>query len=164
VKRILAVFILALVAAAPAGAQPAAGMSAMGYYVGTWTCVAGPIGKPQANATATYVMNGSILNESVSVPAQNSMKGPYSLSFAISYDGKGRYIQTMLDNYGSWGVSYAPPWTGNTEQWTDLTTSVGELGHGQTVRTDNDHFTFTSYGTPTGSTPNFQGSCQRQPS
>jgi hypothetical protein len=98
--------------------------SAMGYYVGTWTCVAGPIGKPQANATATYVMNGSILNESVSVPAQNSMKGPYSLSFAISYDGTGRYIQTMLDNYGSWGVSYAPPWTGNTEQWTDLTTSV----------------------------------------
>ncbi len=161
-KHIRAVFILALVAAAPAVAQPTGGMSAMGYYVGTWTCVAGPVGKPQANATATYVMNGGVLNENVSVPVQTGMKASYSLSFAISYDGKGRYIQTSLDNYGGWGVSFAPPWTGNTEQWTDLSTNDGKLGHGQTVRTDNDHFAFTSYGTPTGTTPTFQGTCQRQ--
>jgi hypothetical protein len=158
------VFILALVVAAPLGAQTTGGMSAMGYYVGTWKCVAGPIGKPQNNATATYVMSGSVLNESLSVPMQNGMKGPYSANLATSYDGKGRYIQTFLDNYGTWSVSYAPPWTGNTEQWTDLTNNVGEPGHTQAVRADNDHFTFTSYGTPTGSTPNFQGSCQRQPS
>jgi hypothetical protein len=163
-KKILAAFILALVAAAPVGAQPAGGMSAMGYYVGTWTCVGGPVGSPPAAANVTAVMNGGVLNSSVSIPVQPGMKAPYYLSFATSYDGKGRYVQTTLDSYGTWGVSSAPTWTGNTEQWTDLTTSDGKPGHGEAVRTDNDHYTYTGYGTPTGTTPNFKIACQRQSS
>ncbi len=163
-KQILAAFILALITAAPVGAQTAGGMSAMGYYVGSWTCVGGPVGSPPATATVTDVMSGGVLNGSVSIPVQAGMKAPYSASFATSYDGKSRYIQTFVDNYGTWSVSYAPPWTGNTEQWTDLTTSDGKPGHGEAVRTDNDHYTYTGYGTPTGTTPNFKIACQRQPS
>jgi hypothetical protein len=164
VKPILAVFVWALVAIAPAGAQQAGGMSAMSYYVGTWTCVGGPVGTPPANASVTAVMNGAVLNSSVSIPVQPGIKMAYYVTFATSYDGKGRYIQTTLDSYGSWSVSNAPTWTGNTEQWTDLTTSDGKPGHGEAVRTDNDHYTYTGYGTPTGTTPNFKITCQRQSS
>jgi hypothetical protein len=163
-KQILAAFILTLVAVAPASAQQAGGMSAMGYYVGTWTCVGGPVGLPPATATVTDVMNGGVMNGSVSIPVQAGMKVPYSASLVTSYDGKGRYIQTFLDDHGIWSVSYAPTWTGNTEQWTDLTTSDSKLGHGEAVRTDNDHYTYTGFGTPTGTTPNFKIACQRQSS
>jgi hypothetical protein len=164
VKQVLSVFILALVATAPVGAQPAGGMSAMGYYVGTWTCVGGPVASPPATATVTAVMNGDVLNSSVSVPVQPGMKAAYYSTFVTSYDGKGRYLQTTLDSYGAWGVSYALTWTGNTEQWTDLTTSDGKPGHGVAVRTDNDHYTYTAYGTPTSTTPAFKIACQRQSS
>jgi hypothetical protein len=164
VKQILAVFILALVATAPSIAQPTGGMSAMSYYVGTWTCVGGPVGSPPATATVTGVMNGDVLTSNVSVPVQPGMKTAYYSTFVTSYDGKGRYLQTTLDNSGSWGVSYAPTWTGNTEQWTDLTTSDNKPGHGVTVRTDNDHYTFAGYATPTGTTPVFKIACQRQSS
>ncbi len=58
-RQILAIFIWALVAVAPAGAQQAGDMSAMGYYVGTWTCVGGPVGSPPATATVTDAMNGA---------------------------------------------------------------------------------------------------------
>lgn len=163
-KQILVVIILALVASGQAGAQQAGGMSAMGYYVGTWTCVGGPAGAPSTTATVTDVMNGGVLNANVSIPVQPGMNAPYWASLATSYDGKSRYIQTFLDSSGTWSVSYAPPWTGNTEQWTDLTTSDGKLGHGEAVRTDNGHYTYTGYGTPTGTTPNFKIVCQRQPS
>ncbi len=136
----------------------------MDYYVGTWTCVGGPVSQPSAQATVTVVKNGGVLNSSVSVPVQPGMKAAYYSTFAISYDGKGRYLQTTLDNYGAWSVSYAPAWTGNTEAWTDLTTSDGKPGHGETVRTDNDHYTYTGYGTPTGTAPTFKIACQRQSS
>jgi hypothetical protein len=164
VKQFLAVIILALVAAAPAGAQPTGGMSAMGYYVGSWTCVGGPVTSPPVNANVVAAMNGNVLNSAVSIAVQPGMKMPYYVSFATSYDGKGRYIQTTLDSLGSWSVSSAPTWTGNTEQWTDVTTSDGKPGHGTAVRTDNDHYSYMGYDTPTGTTPSFKITCQRQPS
>lgn len=163
-KQILAVLILGIAAAAPAAAQAPEGMNAMGYYVGSWTCAGGPVGVPPANATVTAAMNGGVLNSSVSVPVQPGMTQALNVTFAISYDGKGRYTQTMIDSSGEWAVSSAPAWTGNTEQWTDVASSDGKLGHGTIVRTDNDHYTFTSYGAPTGGMPVFKTACQRQSS
>jgi hypothetical protein len=163
-KQFLVVFVLTFLAAAPAGAQTAGGMSAMSYYVGTWSCVGGPVGAPPANATVTAVMNGNILNSSVSVPVQPGMSEALNVTFAISYDGKGHYSQTTLDSSGAWGVSSAPTWTGNTEQWTDVATSDGKLAHGTVVRTDNDHYTYAGYGTPASTTPMFKTACVRQSS
>jgi hypothetical protein len=163
-KQILAVSILALAATSLVGAQSASGMSAMSYYVGTWKCVGGPTGSPSANATVTATMNGGVLNSIASVPMQPGMKAAYYSTEVTSYDGKDRYIETRLDNYGAWGVSYAPMWTGNTEQWTDLYTDDGKLGHGQAIRVDNDHYTYTGFDTPTGTSPTFKISCQRQAS
>jgi hypothetical protein len=153
-----------MTAAAPAGAQQAGGMSAMEYYVGTWACTGGPTANAPVKATTTYVMNSDVLSQSVSVPMQPGMKSPLSISLAYVYDGKSRYLQTYLDSRGSWNVSYAPPWTGNTEKWTDLSSNNGKLGRGEAVRTDHDHYTFTGYATPTGSTPNFKITCGRQSS
>ncbi len=159
-KQILPVFVLALLAAAPAAAQPAGGMSAMGYYVGTWSCVGARAGEGPTNATVTYAMSGDVLTGNLTVPAQGKMQTPYYATFATSYDGKTRYIQTFLDGLGSWGISYAPTWTGNTEQWTDSSSSDGKLGHGNVVRTDNDHYTYTGY--LDSPTPSFTTTCQRQ--
>lgn len=165
VKKILALCIFTIVAAAPVGAQQSAGMGAMNYYVGTWACLAGSPSHPTTHATTTFVMNGGVLNQSVSVPAQTQMKRALSISLATSYDGKkGRYVQTYLNNTGAWSVSYANPWTGNTERWTDLSSMSGKLGHAQTVRTDHAHFTITGYPTLTGTTPNFKATCRRQSS
>ncbi len=148
--------------AAPADAQPVTGMAAMQYYVGTWSCTAGPVGAPPSKATATYTIDSGLLREWVVVPAQGRMTTPYVIGIATTYDAKkNQYVQTGLDSEASWWVSVAQPWSGNTEQWTDQSTHNGQLGHGQTVRTDQNSFTFTSYPTATAKQPDLQGTCNR---
>ncbi len=163
-QKYLIAMILALVAVAPAVAQDAGGMSTMGYYVGTWACLGGPVGVGPARATLVAATNGDVLGMRLLLPVQSGVSAPYYLNVAITYDGKGRYLQTALDNEGVWKVSSAPPLTGNTEQWTDITTSDGKPGRTVIVRTDNDHYTVTGYDAQTGGTVNFKAACQRQSS
>ena len=42
-------------------ARSATGMEAMKYYVGTWSCTGGRIGKQPFHFTLRYAMNGGIL-------------------------------------------------------------------------------------------------------
>lgn len=134
----------------------------MQYYVGTWSCQAGPIGSTASKSTATYSLDSGVLRESVDVPAQGKMTKPYVISIATTYDAKkGEYVQTGLDNQANWWVSFAKPWTGNTEQWADHSNSDNKLGRGQTVRSDRNTFSFTSYPTLTATKPNFKGTCNR---
>jgi hypothetical protein len=157
----LALLVLALGFAAPAAAQSTAGMDALQYYVGTWACTAGPPGTPPSTATATFAIDSGVLREWVVVPPQGKMTATYALSIALTYDAKNnRYVETLNDNQGGWSVSYATPWTGNTEQWTDQATYDGKPGHSQTVRTNQNSFSFTGY-PGTGTTPDFQGTCNR---
>jgi hypothetical protein len=160
--RTLVIFAIAIAFAAPAGAQSTTGMAAMQYYVGTWNCMAGPVGSPPGKATATFTMDSGLLRQSVVVPAQGQMTAPLVISIATSYDAKsGQFVQTYLDSQGGWAVSSAPPWTGNTEQWSDKATQDGKLGRGQTVRTDQNNFAFSSYPTVSATQANFQGTCSR---
>jgi hypothetical protein len=157
---ILSAFAVAL--AAPAGAQPATGMGAMQYYVGSWSCVAGSPMGPPSTATTNFVAGNGILRQWVSVPMQGKMKGPYAISIAITYDGKkGRFVETTLDSNGAWSIDEAKPWSGNTEFWTDSSTSDGKLGRSQIVRTDKNNFVLTAYATPTSAKPNFKVTCKR---
>jgi hypothetical protein len=161
-RKTLGAFALALVFATPAAAQATTGTASLQYYVGTWSCQAGSVGQPPSKATATYTLDSGVLREWVDVPAQGKMTKPYMLSIATTYDAKkGRYVQTGLDNMGGWWVSYATPWTGNTEQWADHANSDNKLGHGQTVRTNQNTFSFSDYPTLTATKPNFKGSCTR---
>jgi hypothetical protein len=161
-KTIPALFILAVGVAAPAAAQPPAGMGAMQYYVGTWSCVAGNVGRPPSKATVTYAITFGLMTGTVVVPAQGKMTKPYVVNITTSYDAKnGRYVQTQLDNLAGWSVAFAKPWAGNTEQWTDQASNTGKLGHGQTVRTNQNSFAFMGYSSVTATKPNFKGSCTR---
>ena len=157
----LALCALLVAVAAPAVAQTAPGMGAMQYYVGTWSCVAGPVGKAPAKATATYTLDAGLMRSWVYVPAQATMKTAYAFSTVGSYDRKTRrYIQTSNDNTSAWTVSAAKPWMGNTERWTDQASSDGKLGRTETIRTKNS-FSFAGYPTVTATKPVFKGSCKR---
>ncbi len=160
--RVLAIVGLAVAVGAPAAAQSATGMGALQYYVGTWSCEAGTVGQPATKATATYALDSGVLRGWIVVPAQGKMTKPYSFSSATSYDAKdGRYVQSTLDNDAVWSVSFAKPWTGETELWIDHTTSNGKLTHGETVRTSATAFSFSSYPTLTSTKANFKGTCTR---
>jgi hypothetical protein len=160
-RNALVFSILALALVAPAGAQPAAGMAAMQYYVGTWSCLAGPPGQPPQKATATYTADSGILRQWVSVPAQGKMTKAYALASSLTYDAKNqRYVSDSLDNTNSWGVSYVTM-TGNTEHWMDHATSDGKLGHATLVRTNKNSFALTGYSTPTGTKADFHVACTR---
>jgi hypothetical protein len=160
--RFLAASALTVALGAPALAQGTAGMGAMQYYVGTWSCQAGPVGQPSSNATTTFTLDSGVLRQWVLVPAQGKMTNPYVLSIVTTYDAKnGRYVEATLDNQAQWSISFAKPWTGNTEEWTDNATSTGKLGRGETIRTDNNTFSFSGYDTMTSTTASFKGTCTR---
>ena len=161
-RKILALFVFVVGSAAPAAAHPSMGMTAMQYYVGTWSCVAGNVGQPPVKATATYTIDSGLMHQSVVVPPQGKMTKAYVLSIATSYDAKkGRYVEAQLDNMADWTVSFLKPWTGNTEKWTDQSSSTGKLSHSQTVRTNQNSFAFMSYPSMTSMKPNFKGTCTR---
>jgi hypothetical protein len=161
-RRILGLFALVAIAAVPNNVRAASGTAALQYYVGTWSCQAGAVGKPASKATVTYTLDSGLLHESVNVPAQGKMTKPYTISIATSYDAKkGHYVQTATDNAGGWWVSFAQPWTGNTEEWTDQANADNKLGRGQTVRTNQSTFSFTGYPSASATKPDFKGTCSR---
>lgn len=161
-RKTLGLLALAVILGAATSAQAASGPAALQYYVGTWSCQAGPVGQAPAKATVTYALDGSLLRQSVEIPAQGKMTKPSAISIATSYDAKaGRFVQTGMDTSGSWWVSSAQPWSGNTEQWTDHANSDNRLGRSQVVRTNQNSFTFTDYPSLTGTKPVFKGTCTR---
>lgn len=160
--RSLVLFGLVVALAAPAGAQSPAGMAALQYYVGTWSCTAGAIGQAPSKATATYTIDSGIMRAWIYVPMQGKMKHVYAFNAATTYDAKhGRYVESVLDSDSAWSISTAKPWTANTEDWTDQYNSTGKLMHAQTVRTNHDNFSFTGYPSLTAAKPDFKGSCSR---
>ena len=159
--KILAFLALFCAAAVPAAVQSASGSSALQYYVGTWSCMGGTVGRPQSHATLTYTLQNGILNSTVAVPRQNGMKTPYFSSSSTTYDAKNnRYIQGGVSNDPS---SYTGMWTlsGNVETTRDTWVSNGKPGHGQTIRTSQNMFSFTGYPTMTSMKPNFKATCHR---
>lgn len=159
-KRFSLLLLLAGALTAPAGAA-GGGMDAMKYYVGSWTCMAGPTNDKPMSATVEYTLNDGVLRQWVLVPAQGKMKTPYGLSIDYSWDAKaGRYVSVQTDNEGSWSVAYAKPWSGNTEEWVDHANS-GKLTRNTTVRDSQSAFHFMGYPTATSTTPNFKGTCKR---
>jgi hypothetical protein len=166
-KSSLFFVVAVLLAAAPAGAQMTAAhgpsdVGNLGYYVGTWSCMAGNVGQKPMPATATYTMDSGLLREFVTVPAGGMMKYPYTLSIAQLYDAKHhRFVDTGLGNDGGWWVSYAKPWTGQTETWIDHANNDASLGRSVTVRDSHDRFSFTSWDKVAGGKVVFKGSCTR---
>ncbi len=153
----LSLFALAV---APTSADAAGGMAAMQYYVGHWSCMAGSVGKPMSPATFTATMDAGVLRELVVVPAQGTSRA-YTLVMSLTYDSKQqRYVQVFLDSDSAWGISYAKPWTGNTETWLDHATSDNKPGRSTVVR-GAQSYSFVGYPTATATKANFKGNCKR---
>jgi hypothetical protein len=161
-KLLLGLSVLVVLGAAPAFAQTPSGTDALKYYVGTWSCLGGPVGAPAVKATITAVMNDGLLTEHVNVPMQSGMTGALSQTYTIAYNpiAKG-YNQIEIDNFGGWGVSKADAWPGHTEEWDELAKSDGRLERDETVRTDQNHYTSTGYASLTDTVPNFKAVCER---
>jgi hypothetical protein len=158
--RFLLLFAFIAAAVAPAAAQTPAGMAAMQYYVGSWTCAA--VDEPDSNSTATYTIENGVMRDLVLVPAQGKMTTPYELAIATVFDAKNnRYVQTSVDNQATWAVSFAKPFTGNTEEWVNTASFDGKLGRVQVVRTDAKTFSIIGYSTTTQPKPDFTVTCHR---
>ena len=161
-RKTLGLFAFAVIFAAPNCAGAASGAAALQYYVGTWSCQAGAIGKPARKSTVIYAFDAGLLREWVDVPPQRKTATPYLNSIATSYDAKkGRYVQTGTDNEGFWWVSFAEPWSGNTEQWTNLVSSDNAIRRYTWVRTNRNTVSFIEYPSRTAAKPDFRGTCSR---
>ncbi len=158
---LFAVATFAIVLSVSPAVQSASGMSAMQYYVGSWSCTGGPLAQPPVHAALTYTMDSGVLRQMINVPKQGKMRTAYISSSSQLYDSKtSRYLATALSNDGGWDVS-STTLSGNTERSTDLATKDGKLGHGTTVRVNNDMFTSTGYPTATATKPDFKATCRR---
>jgi hypothetical protein len=158
------VFFLLVVAiiTAPGRAVSATGMAAMQYYVGQWSCMAGPIGQPPAKAQLTYALDSGVLRNLIVVPPQGKMKRTYALSIDTTYDSKhARYVQDSVDTNGVSSISLVTMPSGTMEQWTDYAAYNQKPGHGQTVRNNQNMFTVTGYSTLTSTKATFKAVCHR---
>ncbi|HEY6449530.1 MAG TPA: hypothetical protein VIX60_02495 [Candidatus Cybelea sp.] len=118
-------------------------MAAMHHYVGTWTCTGCEIEQPSEKATVTFTLDSGLLREWIVLPPQGRMKNPYSISAAFSYDSKNdRFSQAGPHNVSESWVSYAKPWNGDTEEWTDHQNSAGKLGRSQIACTGHDTYLY----------------------
>ncbi len=159
--KTLAFLALFAIAAVPAAAQSSSGTSALQYYVGTWSCTGGPPGHQNQKATITYTFDSGVLHQTIQAPKQGSMKTAYVSTTSTTYDGKNnRYISAGVSNDPS---SFTGMWTmsGNVETSRDMWVSSGKLGHGQTVRNNNNMFTYTGYNTMSATKPDFKAACRR---
>jgi hypothetical protein len=149
---VIATATLALTFVLPA--RSATGMSAMQYYVGTWSCTGGTIGKKPLHATINYTMDGKVLQSWIHV------SDGYVQSDSLTYDSKNdRYVSAGVANDNTWFVSYVTL-NGNTETSADHANSSGKLRRGTTVRT-NTSFTFTGYPAMSGGKADFKATCQK---
>lgn len=162
--KTLAFLALFAIAAFPAAAQSSSGTSALQYYVGTWSCMAGAPGHQTTKATLTYTMDSGILHQTIDAPVQGKMKKAFLSTSSTTYDSKnGRFISAGVSNDPA---SFSSAWTmaGNVETSRDLWTSSGKPGHGKTVRNSNNMFTYTGYASMTASKPDFMATCRRSAS
>jgi hypothetical protein len=158
VKRAIFFAACLLVTSVRAQAQTT-GMDALTYYAGTWKCSAGDVGKTPDIGTVVGAFESGVLKQAISIPRQHAMKQAYGLVITTTYDPKRRrYYEANVDNQGYWEISVAKPWTGKTENWTDIATADGKLGHSTTVRTSADN-----YDNLTSTKPSFRGTCTHSP-
>lgn len=141
------------------------GMDAMDYYNGSWSCMVGDVGqKPQAG-TAMVTTTDGLQRQIITIPPTGKMKMAYVANAVFSWDPKKHvYVETWNGNDAGASISTAKPWTGNTEQWTDLYNSGGKLTHTKVVRTSHDRFDFESYPTLMSWKAVFKGYCTRSAS
>jgi hypothetical protein len=153
------VLVLALVEARAQAANP---MDALQFYVGTWSCVERPAHSPPLSSTFTFAMEANLMREWIDQRrTQGSMRAPAGVNATFAYDSKHhRYVETEMYSDGSWYVSVANPWKGNTIQWVDVA-SWTNLSRWEMTRVNATGFTLASFAKVTDKTPNYTATCKR---
>ena len=142
-------------------AQAVNPMDALQFYVGRWSCLERKASDPPLSSTFTFAIESNLMRQWIARPKQGSMRAPYAVNSTFAYDAtRHRYVQTEMDNDGTWYVSIAEPWQGNTIRWVDLATST-KLSRWEMTRIDNTTFTVESFAKVSDKTPNYTASCKR---
>lgn len=152
---LFAVIVASLMLNATLPSRSATGMDAMQYYVGTWSCIGGTIGKQSFHFMATYAMSGNILRSWISANG-------YVQSSSITYDSKNRrYVDAAVVNDGTWFVAYRTI-GGRTDTSIDHATSDGKLGRLVIVHPSSTNFASTGYSAVSGGKVLFKATCRKQ--
>jgi hypothetical protein len=150
-----------LLGAATIKAQAVNPMDTLQFYVGRWSCLERKASDPPLSSTFTFAIESNLMRQWIARPKQGSMRAPYVVNSTFAYDTtRHRYVQTEMDNEGTWYVSVAEPWQGNTIRWVDLATSK-KLSRWEMTRIDNSTFVLESFAKVGDKTPNYTASCKR---
>ena len=157
-----AISVLALLLSAPTiKAQAVNPMDALQFYVGSWSCLERKASDPPLSSTFTFAMESNLMRQWIVRPKQGSMQAPYVVNSTFAYDAtRRRYVQTEMNNDGTWYVSVAEPWQGNTIRWVDLATST-KLSRWEMTRINDTNFTVESFAKVSDKTANYTASCKR---
>jgi hypothetical protein len=157
-----AISLLVLLLGAPTiEAQAANPMDALQFYVGRWSCLESKAGDSPLSSTFTFAIESNLMRQWIARPGQGSMHAPYVVNSTFAYDAtRHLYVQTEMDNDGTWYVSTAEPWQGDTIHWVDQATST-KLSRWQMTRINSTTFTVESFANVGDKAPNYTASCKR---
>jgi hypothetical protein len=157
----------AQVAAAPTPVpNPKPDLSALAYFNGTWTCHQTVRGKDRPDtSTTTMEMNDRWLKvHDVAPPFDQYRTAPVNSDTYYTYDPSvKKYVGVELDDFGGYGLSSSPGWTGNTMVWTDKSALDGSVGVTTVTKVSDSEYNFTNTGTDAKgkAVPTTNGTCKK---
>jgi hypothetical protein len=104
--------------AAPIRSAASDRMAPLAFYVGTWTCADGPIGRPTHQGTRTFAMRGGVMFESIVIPRQGDLPRPSVTNATFAFDEKN--IATLKPRW-----TILRPGTSRLQNRTGITSSAG---------------------------------------
>ena len=106
--------------------KPAAEMSQLKYWAGTWNCTgdspAGPFGpahKTESSFTLKSDLDGFWLTGPLAEKKTASNTQPVKGMLHLGYEPKSKqFVMVWVDNFGTWATEMSPGWQGDSSVWT----------------------------------------------
>lgn len=147
--------------------DPKIDLSPQMYLVGTWTCHSKNPNRPGDRVeTDTYrvgLEGRYIQGHTESPPFDANRTRPIVEENYMTYDPvTKKWVSITVDNFGNYGMSTSPGFTGNTQVWTDTVSSGGgPLGTTTVTKTSDTKTEFVStIPSPKGATK-ITGTCTK---
>jgi hypothetical protein len=143
-------------------------LTPMMYLVGSWTCHSQNPARPGDRVESQVwrvTMDGRYLQGHVESPSFDAMRSRTIVEEDyLTFDPvMKKWVLVAVDNFGGYGISTSPGYTGNTAVWTDTVTSGGNPPGTATFTKTSDTkttFVFTNP-TPKGQS-RITGTCTKQ--
>lgn len=137
------------------------------YLVGTWTCHSKNPDRPGDRVetdTWRLSLDGRYLQEHTESPSFDPMRSRTIVEENyVTYDPVvKKWVFISVDNFGGYGVSTSPGYTGNTIVWTDTVSSGGNPLGSATITKNGDTKTTFVYTSPSPKGPTkITGTCTK---